>query len=121
MSNRRRGFVAILVGAGLLVSAPVALAHIERASYWPNPGAEKAGKAKAGGKVPKTRSLFTALDKEPLGKTRVVCQGKSSLRKALKDIKECAEERLQASPLAEAQADRREEGRAPAELNRDSS
>jgi hypothetical protein len=86
VSNGRRGLVAILVGAGLLISAPVALAHIERASYWPNPGSEKAGKAKAGGKVPKTRSLFTALDTKPLGKTRVVCQGKSSLKKARKSI-----------------------------------
>jgi hypothetical protein len=86
VSNRRRGLVAILVGTGLLISAPVALAHIERASYWPNPGAEKAGKAKAGGKVPKTRSLFTALDKKPVGKTRVVCQGKSSLKRANKSI-----------------------------------
>ena len=87
MRNTRRGLVAILVGAGLLVSAPVALAHIERASYWPNPGSEKAGKAKAGGKVPKTRGIFTALDKKPVGKTRVVCQGKSSLNKARRSIK----------------------------------
>jgi Right handed beta helix region len=85
--KKGQGFVAIGVVAGLLLSAPLAYAHIERASYWPNPAADTAVKGGAGGKVPKTRSLFNALDKKPAGKTRVVCQGGSSMKKLKKDLK----------------------------------
>ena len=70
----------------MLVSAPLAFAHIERASYWPDPGVDNAAKGGAGGKVPKTRSLFSALDKKPRGETRVVCQGRSSLKALKKDL-----------------------------------
>ena len=78
---KKRGIVAIAVAAGLLVGAPAAMAHIERASYWPDPAVDKSVKGGAGGKVPKTRSLFTALDKKPAGETHVVCQGKSSFKR----------------------------------------
>lgn len=79
--RKRRGFVAIAVGAALLVSAPLAFAHIERASYWPSPAFDGDVNPAAGGQVPKTRGLFSALDAKPPGKTRVVCQGKNSLKK----------------------------------------
>ena len=72
----RRALVAIAALTATLVAVPVALAHIERASYWPDPAAQKLGKGSTGGKVPKVRSLFTALDKKPAGETHVVCQGK---------------------------------------------
>ena len=85
--RKRRGFVAIAIGAAMLVSAPLAFAHIERASYWPDPGVDNAVKGGAGGKVPKTRSLFSALDKKQRGDTRVVCQGRSSLKALKKDLK----------------------------------
>ena len=84
--NKKRGFVAIAVGTALLVSAPVALAHIERASYWPNPAFDGDVNPAAGGKVPKTRDLFSALEPKPPGKTRVVCQGKSSLKRLHKAV-----------------------------------
>ena len=48
----------------LLVAAPVAVAHIERASY---------------------RGLYTALKSKPAGSTRVVCQG--AVPKAPKTLK----------------------------------
>jgi hypothetical protein len=72
----KRAVVAIAAVTATLVAVPVALAHIERASYWPNPSAESLGKTSTGGKVPTVRGLFKALDKKPVGETHVVCQGK---------------------------------------------
>jgi len=79
--------LALLVALiSVIAGATVASAHIERASYWPNPAPDKSVSPPAGGKVPKVRSLASALDRKPPGKTRVVCQG-SSLKKAKKAIK----------------------------------
>ena len=70
----RRTLIAAAVLAGL-VAVPTASAHIERASYWPDPRAETVGGVPTGGDVPKTRKLFNALEAKPVGDTRVVCQG----------------------------------------------
>jgi hypothetical protein len=59
----------------VLVAVPVASAHIERASYWPNPAADNAGGVPTGGAVPAARSLASALDAAERGDTRVVCDG----------------------------------------------
>jgi hypothetical protein len=73
----KRAMVAIAAVTATLVAVPVALAHIERASYWPNPAAEKLGKTTTGGKVPTVRPLFKALaNKKTARNTHVVCQGK---------------------------------------------
>lgn len=88
---RRRVVIALASVMAVTVAAPAALAHVERASYWPDPAGEKAGGKRAGGGVPKTRGLFTALEKDKPGKTRVVCQEnsiqrlKKSLRKGMKN------------------------------------
>jgi hypothetical protein len=58
-----------------LAFAVPAGAHVERASYWPDPGVEIAGGQPAGGAVPAIRSLFTATDASAPGDTRVVCPG----------------------------------------------
>ena len=78
--TRRRGVLwalglAALVGVAVLV-ATSASAHIERASYWPDPAPDTSVTPPAGGKVPTVRSLFTALQRKPPGATRVVCQGR---------------------------------------------
>jgi hypothetical protein len=78
--RRRRWIVGLVATAALLIAAPFAGGHIERASYWPNPAPERVGGVKTGGKVPQVRKLFTALDRKPPGRTRVVCQGRSSFR-----------------------------------------
>lgn len=78
-------FAAVL-GAMLLVPA-LALAHLERPSYWPDPGPETAGGMPAGGEVPKARSLVSAVKGKGRGDVRVVCKGKNgkkSLRLAQK-------------------------------------
>src|SRR4051794_5833439 len=74
-----------------LAGVAAASAHVERASYWPNPAPDTSVTPAAGGKVPAVRSLFAALQKKPPGTTRVVCQGKvpstkrlTKLRRALK-------------------------------------
>src|SRR3954447_4444523 len=66
--------VAVLTGLTLLATAPSASAHVERPSYWPDPQPDCAVKPCAGGKVPKARSLRSALDDSRRGKTRVVCR-----------------------------------------------
>src|SRR5689334_22683838 len=78
MSRKRRSHVALaaLVFAALLI--PVfALAHTERPSYWPNPAPDRHVKPAAGGKVPKARSLASALRRRRAGATRVVCKPNS--------------------------------------------
>jgi hypothetical protein len=56
-----------------MLSAPAA-AHVERPAYFPNPAAEKAGGQTTGGKVPRARTLGSALEAKAPGETRVVCQ-----------------------------------------------
>jgi hypothetical protein len=75
--------VSVLVA---MIAAPAALAHIERASYWPAPGAEIVDGRPTGGAVPQTRGLFSALDKKKPGQTRVVCQ-ESSMKRLKKSLK----------------------------------
>jgi hypothetical protein len=73
--HRRRAVVIAIAVAVVAVLVPaIALAHIERASYWPNPGADTSVKPAAGGSVPAVRKLFSALNKKKPGKTLVVCQ-----------------------------------------------
>ena len=75
-AHRKSALVALAALAALLVAAPAAIAHVERASYWPNPGTDTADGVPTGGKVPDVKALFSALDQKPVGDTRVVCQGK---------------------------------------------
>jgi hypothetical protein len=62
-----------------------AYGHVERSSYWPDPAPDTGVKPAAGGKVPKARSLGSALKAKARGDTRVVCQ-RGSLKRAIKSI-----------------------------------
>jgi hypothetical protein len=64
----------------------VALAHIERSSYWPNPAPDCSIKPCAGGHVPVPRSLASAQKRRRGRKARVVCQP-NSLRLLRRSIK----------------------------------
>jgi hypothetical protein len=77
-SRRRRAWTAALVvlAAAAILGVVSASAHVERASYWPDPAPDTSVNPPAGGKVPTVRSLFTALQRKPPGATRVVCQGR---------------------------------------------
>ena len=72
--RRRTVGIAIAVAAVAMLVPAFALAHIERASYWPDPAPDTSVKPAAGGSVPAVRSLYTSLKKKEPGKTRVVCQ-----------------------------------------------
>jgi hypothetical protein len=81
------GAVAVVA---ILVLPTLALAHLERPSYWPDPRPDTSIKPAAGGEVPKARSLSSALKKSSNSDTYVVCKGKKgkkSLKLAMKSIK----------------------------------
>jgi hypothetical protein len=75
----RRAIVAatLVLALGLVA---IASAHIERASYWPDPAPDNSVSPPAGGQVPAARSLATALDTSAVGDTRVVCKTDSLQR-----------------------------------------
>jgi hypothetical protein len=83
--------VTLLASAASLALAASASAHVERPSYWPDPAPDTSVKPAAGGRVPKIRSLASALDKKLPGETRVVCQRdslaqlKAAVARAIKD------------------------------------
>ena len=66
---------AAAVAALAIVVGTTASAHVERASYWPNPAPDTSVHPPAGGHVPGARSLYSALRKSPPGVTRIICQG----------------------------------------------
>jgi hypothetical protein len=77
----RVSWLAIAVALVAAVCSPgVAVAHIERASYWPDPAPDCSVSPCAGGEVPTPRSLDSALSTEGPGVTRVVCQPDSIKR-----------------------------------------
>jgi hypothetical protein len=75
-ARHRRGtlIVAIAIAAAAMLVPALASAHIERASYWPNPAPDTSVNPPAGGKVPEIRKLLSALNKKQPGKNLVVCQ-----------------------------------------------
>jgi hypothetical protein len=84
----RAGILAAAVAALALPGA--AVAHIERPSYWPDPGPETVEGLPVGGAVPEARSLQSALDRSAPGETFVVCQGEdgqASLRRLRRSIR----------------------------------
>jgi hypothetical protein len=98
-----QGFRSVLVASAALavaivVAVTTASAHIERASYWPDPAPDTSVSPPAGGDVPKARSLFSALRKPPPGRTRVVCQGKASMRRLRGSIRRARRSGWQVRP-----------------------
>jgi hypothetical protein len=81
--------IAVAVLAAVLIPT-LASGHVERPAYWPDPAKDKSVSPPAGGKVPKARSLGSALKSKPAGDTRVVCKPdslallKDSIANALK-------------------------------------
>ncbi|HEV8152416.1 MAG TPA: right-handed parallel beta-helix repeat-containing protein [Solirubrobacteraceae bacterium] len=69
---------AALAASILVLALPaLALAHLERPSYWPDPAPDSSVSPAAGGKVPHARSLASAVDNDGPGQVFVVCQGKN--------------------------------------------
>jgi hypothetical protein len=86
MTRIRATLVALTISAA---AAGTAQAHLERPSYWPDPAPDTSVTPPAGGKVPKAKSLASAVAKSvPTsgdGEVRVVCQD-NSLKLAIKSI-----------------------------------
>jgi hypothetical protein len=76
----------VLAIVASLALATAAFAHVERTAYWPDPKPDTSVKPAAGGKVPKVRTLASALKTKPPGTTRVVCK-KNSLKLLKAQIK----------------------------------
>src|SRR5881392_1857041 len=72
------GLAAALLS--VLLAPALASAHIERASYWPDPAPDCSVTPCAGGEVPTARSLASAVTTGGTGVTRVVCQPDSLKR-----------------------------------------
>ena len=83
-TSRRLALLAVLTML-LSLSAGIAFAHVERSSYFPNPAPDKSVEPAAGGKVPKARSLESALRSKSRGDTYVVCKS-DSLSRAKRSI-----------------------------------
>ena len=82
----RRGRIGA-IACGLLLGVPaVALGHVERTAYWPDPRPDSSVRPAAGGAVPHARSLASALNAGAPGTTRVVCQS-GSLRRLKRSIR----------------------------------
>jgi hypothetical protein len=69
--------VPACVALATLAFTGTAAAHVERPAYWPNPAPDTSISPATGGKVPKVRSLKSALNRKAPGTTRVVCQPNS--------------------------------------------
>src|SRR5438270_719983 len=75
---RRRLWVSFTAASLIAVLTPaLASAHIERASYWPDPAPDCSVLPCAGGQVPTARSLDSALSDAA---TNIVCQRDSLTR-----------------------------------------
>jgi hypothetical protein len=79
--------VAVFALAVAVALGTSASAHVERASYWPNPAPDTSVQPPAGGHVPAARSLFSSLLRSPPGRTRIVCQGHVPSTKRIRKLK----------------------------------
>ena len=92
-----RGQVVIAATVIGLVAPGVAMGHLERPSYWPDPAPDTSVTPPAGGAIPKARSLSSAVTGRGPGRVRVVCQGKS-LRLALRSIRQARRQGFRIRP-----------------------
>ena len=88
----RRRTALLATGLVVVMGLPaVASAHRERPSYWPDPAPDTSVSPPAGGKVPKARSLASAVTGAGPGEVRVVCKGPeaaASLKLAKRSIRQ---------------------------------
>jgi hypothetical protein len=99
MTSRRLLSLLVATTAMLAIATGVAVGHVERSSYWPNPAPDTSVKPAAGGKVPKARGLASALRRKARGDTYVVCKS-SSLRRAMRSIRSARKRGFKLRPTA---------------------
>ena len=76
----RRAICGFVAAAIVLALPSLALAHLERPSYWPDPGPDTSVKPAAGGEVPTARTLKSAVSGKGPGEVRVVCVGRDGAK-----------------------------------------
>src|SRR6188508_728063 len=76
MQRGRNLWIAAFAALVVLAFPALAVAHLERPSYWPDPNPDCAVTPCAGGAVPQPRSLESAVTGAGPGNVLVVCQGK---------------------------------------------
>ena len=64
-----------VTAAAILLSPALAFAHLERPSYWPDPGPDNTVSPAAGGEVPTARSFASLATGAGPGDVLVVCKG----------------------------------------------
>ena len=117
MTPRRLFIVLATMTALLALVTGVAVAHVERSSYWPNPAPDRSVTPAAGGKVPKARGLASALKRRARGDTYVVCKS-NSLRKATRSIRSARRKGWKVRPTARTRKLSRKAARRLARTNR---
>jgi hypothetical protein len=108
---------AFCVALGALAAPATASAHIERASYWPDPAPDCSISPCAGGEVPTARPLSTALSTTGPGTTRVVCQA-DSIKRLQTSIKEATSKGYVLRPSQPRQTITAAEGKSLLDLNK---
>src|SRR5918999_1939633 len=100
------------------IATGVAFAHVERSSYWPDPAPDTSVRPAAGGKVPKARSLGSALRRRARGDTYVVCKSKS-LRRAIRSVRSARRKGWKVRPTARTRKLSRKAARRLVRINRE--
>ena len=117
MTPRRLLIVLATMTALLALVTGVAVAHVERSSYWPNPAADTSVRPAAGGKVPQARGLASALRRKARGDTYVVCKS-NSVRRAMRSIRSARRKGWKVRPTARTQKLSKKAARRLGRLNR---
>jgi len=106
-----------MVLLGVLLVPQVALSHIERNSYWPDPAPDASVKPATGGKVPKARSLSSAAKRHRGTHVRVVCKP-GSLKSAYASIRKARKKGVRIRPTQPAKRISAKKARGLRRLNR---
>ena len=118
MIARRLLIVLATMTALVAIATGVAFAHVERSSYWPDPAPDTSVRPAAGGKVPKARSLGSALRRRARGDTYVVCKS-SSLRRAIRSVRSARRKGWKVRPTARTRKLSRRAARRLVRINRE--
>ena len=108
--SRRAVWLAVAVAAVVLALPAFALAHLERPSYWPDPGPDHTVNPPAGGEVPTARSLKSAV---PAAADGATCWSSARARRGGSRFTICASRcaRPRRRGIASARASRRSSSR----------
>jgi Right handed beta helix region len=117
MTTRRLLTVLATMIALLALATGIAVAHVERSSYWPDPTADTTVRPAAGGKVPKARGLAFALNRRARGDIYVVCKP-NSVRRAVRSIRSARRKGWKVRPTARTRKLSRKAARRLTRINR---